>query len=519
MNKLAMTSGLWASLLLCSAGCQREGLTSSGTGGNGGGLSRGGAGGGSLGTGGASGTSGAISSGGLPGTGGIAGTGGVVGQGGGSSRDGAAGSGGAVGTDGAVSTGGIRGTGGALGSGGSRGTGGLMVDGGGTGLGGVSGTGGRPASGGTPGTGGVVATGGVKGTGGAGASPGTGGTTSNTCGGIAGLICPAGQFCDLPAGDCGHIPDSTGTCVATGGMVCPANYAPVCGCDGKTYGNDCERQAAGALKASQGECPTSTSACPADISQITSWPCTEGLTCEYGTDPRPGCRASATCSNGTWSLTKPDCAQLPPVTCPATREAAAGQLCPTDGAYCVYGDLSCACTNCTDGPVAGCGGDLTWHCAAPNADAACPAGIPLLGSACTTDGKTCTYACGPGNARTCKSGAWYSADGGPCPISTRRAKKNIVYLSQVERQRVADKLARFKLATYEYRDPALAGKRHLGFIIEDVPGSSPAVARDGNMVDLYGYASMLVAAVQAQGQEIAKLKAELARLKRQTPSK
>jgi uncharacterized small protein (DUF1192 family) len=45
-----------------------------------------------------------------------------------------------------------------------------------------------------------------------------------------------------------------------------------------------------------------------------------------------------------------------------------------------------------------------------------------------------------------------------------------------------------------------------------VPGS-PAVDRDGNMVDLYGYASMLVAAVQEQSRQIADLKAEIARLK------
>ena len=212
------------------------------------------------------------------------------------------------------------------------------------------------------------------------------------------------------------------------------------------------------------------------------------------------------------------CVQLPPVTCPATRDAAAGQACPTEGAYCTYGDLTCACTNCTNGPVTSCAGDPTWHCAAPNADTACPAGIPLLGSACPTDGKTCTYACGTGNARTCKQGAWYTANGGPCPVSSRRAKKEIVYLEPRDRQRLAEDLAHFKLATYEYRDPALAGKRHLGFIIEDVPGS-PAVDRDGNMVDLYGYASMLVAAVQAQGEEIAKLKAELARLGRQARAK
>jgi hypothetical protein len=206
------------------------------------------------------------------------------------------------------------------------------------------------------------------------------------------------------------------------------------------------------------------------------------------------------------------------VTCPTTRDAAAGQVCPTDGDYCVYADLSCACTNCSTGPVNYCGGNFTWQCAAPNADLACPPGIPLLGSACSTSAQSCAYACGPGNGRTCKQGAWYASSGGPCPVSTRRAKKDILYLGPADRQRIADDLARFKLATYEYRDPALSGKRHLGFIIEDVPGS-PAVDRDGNMVDLYGYASMLVAAVQAQGEEIGKLKAELVRLKRQTRSK
>jgi hypothetical protein len=336
------------------------------------------------------------------------------------------------------------------------------------------------------------------------------------CAGFAGLACPAGQFCDmLPVGDCGKTPDAAGTCVATGsGLPCSLIFAPVCGCDGKTYSNDCVRQGAGVSKASQGQCP----ACPADISQIGTWPCTEGLTCEYGTDPRPGCRASATCTGGSWTTLAAKCVQLPPVTCPVTRDAAAGQVCPTDQAYCMYGDLSCACTNCSTGPVNFCGGSYTWHCAAPNADPACPPGIPLLGSACSANGQVCTYACGAGGGRTCKQGAWYTSNGGPCPVSARRAKKDILYLGPADRQRIADDLARFRLATYEYRDPALAGQRHLGFIIEDVPGS-PAVDRDGNMVDLYGYASMLVAAVQAQGEEIRKLKTELSRLKRQAHGK
>ena len=208
----------------------------------------------------------------------------------------------------------------------------------------------------------------------------------------------------------------------------------------------------------------------------------------------------------------------PDVTCPATREAAAGQTCPTQDAYCTYADLTCACTNCTNGPVVSCVGSPTWHCAVPNPDANCPAGIPLLGSACTTANKTCTYACGLGGARLCKQGAWYTANGGPCPVSSRRAKKNILYLTEAERQRVAEDLARFKLATYEYRDPALGDRRYLGFIIEDVPGS-PAVDRDGTMVDLYGYTSMILAAVQAQGEELAKLQAELAQVKRRLRAK
>ena len=73
------------------------------------------------------------------------------------------------------------------------------------------------------------------------------------CGGIAGLTCPEGQACRYPTNQC-NVADLSGTCVKVK-SPCPTGGAKVCGCDGKTYNNECELLTAGVREASKGACP------------------------------------------------------------------------------------------------------------------------------------------------------------------------------------------------------------------------------------------------------------------------
>jgi hypothetical protein len=73
-----------------------------------------------------------------------------------------------------------------------------------------------------------------------------GAKVGDKCGGFAGPWCGWNEFCQKPTGVC-FTPDIQGSCVRAP-EVCillkGVHYIPVCGCNGVTYPNNCERMKA-----------------------------------------------------------------------------------------------------------------------------------------------------------------------------------------------------------------------------------------------------------------------------------
>ena len=110
------------------------------------------------------------------------------------------------------------------------------------------------------------------------------------CGSRGLPMCPRGTYCRYDIGaSCGDF-DLPGTCAPRGPGICPDVYMPVCGCNGQTYGNQCEANAAGASVRSEGECMRMQCGGFAGIQ------CPEGMICVD--DPTDNCdpnRGGADC--------------------------------------------------------------------------------------------------------------------------------------------------------------------------------------------------------------------------------
>lgn len=171
------------------------------------------------------------------------------------------------------------------------------------------------------------------------------------------------------------------------------------------------------------------------------------------------------------------------------------------------------------------GGGLQWYTTCgdpvcmepPDGGAMPPAGVApctteMVGAVCMTVGATCWPANSScGELLQCAEADPKDNPGG-CPVSRVNHKKNIEYLSDAEVASIADEATTMRLSSWHYKAEGGSARRHVGFLIDDMP-ESIAVGANGERVDLYGYTSMAIAAVQVQDKRLQTLERELAAMR------
>ena len=138
-----------------------------------------------------------------------------------------------------------------------------------------------------------------------------------------------------------------------------------------------------------------------------------------------------------------------------------------------------------------------------------PCTTEVVGEACVERGDTCDPVNDWNSYVTCQDDDWSPE---PCPVSLRETKRDIRPLDAAALAAAHRQASSLPLSTWSYRADPPGARRRLGFVIEDV-GASPAVTLDGQHVDLYGYTSLALAALQDQDRQIAELQAQVAELR------